>query len=256
MKNYYEMAQDVLRRMDEYETAKRKRNARLVKGAVSLCCCALVLLLGIGVQHSGFLEPEVPVTLGDALYPGIPDVIDDRQTAAPVTSETVENIGDRIFVAVNEMAAAPETDSMGIALMCDDFIGMDRAELNAYYGTNVFPTVPTDLQQQDEQFYGIFCRDGGQGEIYWDQNAFDYFNEDLTRWVCVTVSKDSLPYCFMAFQDEDPQKSVISGTEVVIGQWDTVCYYAEFMCRDVGFRITAQGLTQDELVAVIASLIP
>ncbi len=49
--------------------------------------------------------------------------------------------------------------------------------------------------------------------------------------------------------------SVINGTEVAIGQLSEDCYYAEFMYQNTGFRLFADGLTLEETVTVIASLI-
>lgn len=254
MKNYNEMARDVLRRMDEYETVKKKRNARFAKTAASLCCFTLVLLLGTGVRHSGLMEPEIPATIDDALYPGIPDMIDDRTEPTLMEPAVVQPTGRYDVITVNGMDSAPGNDRMNIALMWDDFIGMDKAELNTYYGTNVFPTVPEELTAWGDESYGIFCRDGGSGELYWGQNTLNFSDEDLTRWVCVTVNKGSLPFSCVALTNPAMEKSVINDTEAMIGQWDTDCYYAEFMYRDVGFRIITEGLTLDELVEVIASL--
>lgn len=51
------------------------------------------------------------------------------------------------------------------------------------------------------------------------------------------------------------EKSIINNLEVAIGHSATGYYYAQFMYQNVGFQVIADGLTQDEFVAVISSLI-
>ena len=131
---------------------------------------------------------------------------------------------------------------------------MDKEELNEYYGVNVFPSVPDDIKEWEDQQYGIFRRDGGTGEVYWDGIVIPYSNEDFSRTVHVEVDKDSLPLIDYAFYEATEEKSVIHNIEVAIGQTADGYYYAQFMYHNVGFRITADGLTQDEFVLVISSL--
>lgn len=55
MKSYDEMANNVFRRMEEYEDCKRKRNKRIVRSSASLLSLCLIAFAGIGVwqQTSG-----------------------------------------------------------------------------------------------------------------------------------------------------------------------------------------------------------
>ena len=132
---------------------------------------------------------------------------------------------------------------------------MDKEALNEYYGINVFPSVPDDIKEWEDQQYGIFRRDGGVGEVYWDGTVIPYSNEDFSRTVNIEIDKDSLPLVDYAFYESAEEKSIISSTEVAIGQTPDGYYYAQFMYHNVGFQITANGLTQDEFVLVISSLI-
>lgn len=254
MKNYNEMADDVLRRIRAYETAQKKKRARMGKLAVAFCCCALVAVLGITAQQNGLIQPDIQETLGDALYPGVPDLIVDRESTGAQISPVTESTARADTVVVNRLEKAPDSQVMYIALMWDDFVEMDSQELIAYYGVDIFPAVPGDLIQWEGGSYGIYRRDGGTGEVYHDGVTLTYSNADLTRSVGIGVDKGTLPYTFIAFEGPEAV-SVIGGTEVVIGQWDDGCYYAEFLYQDVGFRITTQGLTLEELVSVIASLV-
>lgn len=45
MKNYKEMANDVIRRIDEYETAHRRKRTMIIHVVTSLCCICLIALL-------------------------------------------------------------------------------------------------------------------------------------------------------------------------------------------------------------------
>ena len=49
MKNYNEMANDVFRRIGEYETAERNKRKIMKKTILPICCLCLVALLGIGL---------------------------------------------------------------------------------------------------------------------------------------------------------------------------------------------------------------
>lgn len=51
------------------------------------------------------------------------------------------------------------------------------------------------------------------------------------------------------------ERSVINNHEVLIGLTENGYYYSEFMYNGVGFLIDAEGVTEDEFVAIIASII-
>ncbi len=53
MKNYKEMANDVIRRIDEYQTAYKRKKTIITYTATALCCICLVTLLGFGLWQSG-----------------------------------------------------------------------------------------------------------------------------------------------------------------------------------------------------------
>ena len=57
------------------------------------------------------------------------------------------------------------------------------------------------------------------------------------------------------FFGELKEKSVINSTEVAIAKADNGYYYAQFINKDAGFRITGEGLTENKFVDIIASLI-
>lgn len=51
------------------------------------------------------------------------------------------------------------------------------------------------------------------------------------------------------------KKSVINNIEFVIGLTENGYYYSEFMYNGVGFLIDAEGVTEEEFIAIITSII-
>jgi hypothetical protein len=146
---------------------------------------------------------------------------------------------------------------MYIALMRDDFIPMTEAELTDYYGTEFVPEVPEDLSGLRRKAHlGIYRRDGGTGEVYHDEQRLTWTIDEVgSRGISVTVRKNQLPYQFFALVTEDFEASIIRDVEVGIGRTKSGTWLAEFMFNGVGFRICAEGVTQEELVAVVVSLL-
>ena len=161
-------------------------------------------------------------------------------------------------IYINRLDAIP-LNLMNFALLQNDFIKMSREELCKYYGANVFPQVPEDLTNWDsstEYEYGIYRRNSGSGEVYFDQNVINYSNDDFSRKVNIETAKSRMPfYDVAAFNGDDFVKSSIGGVDVGIGDTEDGHYYAEFMYKGVGFHIITEGLSQDELVSVLESII-
>ena len=60
MKTYEQMAQDVLRRIDDINTVRRRRRRNALRASVALGCAALILSVGFGIPS---LRPGETVTL-------------------------------------------------------------------------------------------------------------------------------------------------------------------------------------------------
>ncbi len=54
MKNYEEMANDVLRRIGEYEAAQNHRRKTWIRTAATVCCICFAVAIGFGVFGAGF----------------------------------------------------------------------------------------------------------------------------------------------------------------------------------------------------------
>ena len=146
-------------------------------------------------------------------------------------------------------------DESSITLSSADYIALNEEELNEYYGINIFPTVPDEIKVWDDQQYGIYKENGGTGDVYWDGSTLNYSNEDFTKTLNVEVKKDSLPLCDYELLSADEENSIINNVDVAIAQSENGYYFAQFVYSDVGFQLTAKGLTQEEFVATISSLI-
>ena len=253
MKSYDELTNSLLERRDTYLAEQRKRRKTMVNIATSLCCFCMVVLLGFGAWNSGLFNKlpldETPnETIGDTLYPGIKDTFDDKN------GESATNPAANNKIVIHNVSSGISSD-MAICLGIDDFLKMTREEIIEYYGVDFFPDVPADIELHEDQQFGIYKRDGGAGEVYWDQNALNYSNDDFSRLVYVEVAKGNKPFRDVIYFDPDMEKSIINNHEVMLGQIDGDIYFAEFMYNNVGFVVHADGLTEGEFVAIIESII-
>ena len=261
MKNCEEMVGSLLRRRAEYEVKQRKRRQTMMRISGAACSLALMLFIGAGVDRGWWVtqEPTLPTatpTQGVA-EPTAAQPQQPTETEEPVVivlqPEKVEN-----HIVIHEIDSISE-GRMYIALLWDDFVPMTDAELNNYFGMDIFPVVPGDLGEEwcvrQNTQKGIYRRDGGTGEVYHDQQVLNWSNEDFTRTVNIELKKGGMPFQCFAVQNGENACSVIGGVEVFIGRNDDGIWLVEFLYQEVGFRMIAEGLTQEELVAVISSLI-
>ena len=250
MKNYDETTNDLLERRDRYVADQKKKRKKVMGVATSLCCFCLVALLGFGMWQGGMFNTTPPdQTLEDALYPGIKDNFDESRGESPDNPAANNKI---IINTINGISA----DRMNINLHVDDFVEMTRDEMIAYYGVDYVPDIPDDMKAwEEEQSSGIFRRNGGTGEVYWDADILNYSNEDFTRSVHVEVDKGSYVLKDYFYFKGTEEKSIINNHELIIGLSENGYYYSEFMYNGIGFLIDAQGVTEEEFVAIIASII-
>ena len=220
MKTCDEMVNSLLERREQYAAAQKRKRTGIARAAASMCCVCLVALMGIGVWNGGMF---------DAASPG--------QT-----------------IVINEIERVPK-DKMNIRLHSEDFVAMTREEMAAYYGVDYVPAVPEDMKPWEEEQSGIYRRNGGTGEVYWDADILNYSNEDFTRTLHVEVDKgnDLLPDYF--FFEGSEEESVINNIKILIGRSKDGCYYTEFTYHGVGFHMNAEGVTEDEFVGIIKSIV-
>ncbi len=268
MKNCDEMVESLLCRRTAYEKERKARRQAMLRVSTAACSLALVLLIGTGVNQGWWItqEPELPTimpthSLTDPTEPmaqlsTTPTQSTETAQSTQPTQPTVTEPEEQHHIVVHEIGDT-SNDLMYIALMRDDFVPMTEAELVDYYGTAFVPEVPEDLAElRRESHLGIYRRDSGTGEVYHDEQRLTWTIDEVgSRGISVTVRKDRLPYQFFALPREEFEPSVIREVEVGIGRTESGIYLVEFLYQDVGFRIVADGVTQEELVEVIESLL-
>ena len=243
MKNYIDVTNDLLARRDRYVAEQKKNRRRIMTATAGLCCACLVAFVGIKMgQKPTTLEETYVYTINPPL---VLEQSGAQQTEAPVADDMIH---------ILKIDTIPVSSQMSICLLRNDFVPMSRNELNTYYGLDVFPSVPEDLKESTNH-YGVYRQNGGEGELYWNDNDICYTNEDQSRSVKIMVSKGKIPYVFCDLFHESISMSKISNVEVGLAQTESGEYYGEFLYQDVGFRIGATGLTQEEFVAIISSLL-
>lgn len=250
MKNYEQMANALFERRENYMAEQRRKRKIVIRTVTSLCGVCLVALLGFGVWKVGVFDTSSQQTTQDTLYPGIKDNFDESKGESP------DNPAANNKIIIHQVdTISEERYKIDIDIKENDFVVMDKEDLNQYYGTNIFPSVPDDVQEWGNQQLGIYRENSGTGEVYWDSQVLNYSNKNFSRNVNVEIDKNALPLCDYLFFEETEEKSIINNIEVAMGQNAGGYYYAQFMYQNVGFQIVADGLTQDEFVAVVSSLI-
>ena len=250
MKNYEEVTRSLLERRDRYE-AQRSRNRRMmISVTVSLCCFCVIVGAGVFMGRGGRLSPVTPTSvIEDTVYPGVTDYFDDKHGQSLTEPSAINKI---VIHSIDGVSSG----IMNIALHTNDFVEMTRQEMVVYYGVDYFPEVPLDIPLRENHRIGIYRRNGGAGEVYWDQNTLEYTNVDFTRMVGVSVNKGNRVFQQFLFFEGTEERSVIDNVEILIGLTEEGYYYSEFMLGDVGFLVSAYGVTEAEFVAIIASVLP
>ena len=90
MKNYNEMANDVLRRIGEHETLQRNRRIAMKKVILPICCFCLVAFLGLGLWQGKFFDNTKTTELKDS------NIIGEKDYIEPDTNSQINNHGDII----------------------------------------------------------------------------------------------------------------------------------------------------------------
>ncbi len=250
MKNCNEMVNSLFERRERYIAEQKRKRKVIVYTATSVCCVCLVAMVGFGMRKGGiFGTAPSDRTAADTVYPGIKDNFDESKGESP------DNPAANNKIVINSIDGIPKDRKMDICLLANDFVKMTRDEMVAYYGVDYIPDVPSDIKAWEDERVGIFKKDGGTGEVYWDADILNYSNEDFTRNVHLEVKKGSpvVQDCF--YFNGTEEKSVINNVEVLIGKTDNGYYYAEFMYNGVGFLLNADGVTEDEFVSIVLSIV-
>ncbi len=240
MKSYNEVAENVFRRRDEFNAVrKRKRKEFALRTGMAVACCCLGVLVGFGVWRGGLLE----------------------RTSAAVSENTAKEekdlwTGD--IICFNNI-----TDDLSFVRLKVDFelieadeVMMTREEYLAYFGTNIYPEVPEGfIEWVENDRYTIYNKNGGTGEVYYDTFILNYSNGG--RSINIEGAKGKYPFsCYGNWECEDFEPSTIKGETVYLALNKKTGYgFAKLMYHDVGFQIIFEGVTENEIVSVVSSLI-
>lgn len=250
MRSYEDVTNDLLERRDRYEAQRSRSRRMMISVTVSLCCFCVIVGAGVFMGRGGRLSPVTPTSvIEDTVYPGVTDYFDDKHGQSLTEPSAINKI---VIHSIDGVSSG----IMNIALHTNDFVEMTRQEMVVYYGVDYFPEVPLDIPLRENHRIGIYRRNGGAGEVYWDQNTLEYTNVDFTRMVGVSVNKGNRVFQQFLFFEGTEERSVIDNVEILIGLTEEGYYYSEFMLGDVGFLVSAYGVTEAEFVAIIASVLP
>ena len=253
MMNCNEMVNRLLERKDQYVAEQKRKRKTAVRITTYAFSFALVILLGVGVWQSNLFDRTTVTDVDNSSN------ISEQDYSDKLNTETNDNLAksNKInIVKIDGISAAKyNTD-----LLEEDFIPLTNDELKSYYGINIFPTVPRDLGtewgEEDGSSRGIYKKNNGTGKVYYDVQILNYSNEDFSRSVNIELCKGHMPMSDYGSLDwSDSEMSVINNTNVGIGQTDAGHYLVEFVYKNVGFRLIVEGLTQEEMVSVVASII-
>ena len=258
MKNSEEMVNSLLERRDKYDAEKKKKRTIITRTVTSMCCFCLVALLGFGVLQGGMFGTTPPAINGDKTLSGENSNTNPNESTGlnnnPQNQSGQTDAPNNNKIVINSIKGI-SADKMMINLVLGDRIEMSIEELCEYYGVDYVPDVPEDIKIWPDQIGDIYKRNGGTGEVYWDANLLNFSNEDFTRSVHVEVDKGSYVLQDYLYFKGTEEKSIINNVEIVIGLTESGYYYSEFMYNGVGFLVDAKGVTEDEFVAIIASII-
>ena len=243
MKNYNEIADNVLKRRDEYETKKKNQRKFITKTLTTFCCIGLISLVAISVWQNGLFKNDPANIKNDSIYIGEVDHYGPNES--PTKNKIVINNLDSSF---NNRV------KHDFEIKAEDFIKMDKTEINEYYGVNIFPALPNDIKEREDTTYGIYKKDL-DGEVYYDQNILNYSNLDFTRNINIEIKKDSIAVLDYGVDKSSEEKSIINNWQVLISHSNPNSYQALFLYKNVGFCVNADGLSQEEFITILSSII-
>ena len=125
MKNYNEMANDVLRRIEEHNVIKQKRQKTIKRVVVPICSLCVAVILGVGLWQGDVfkVEPDLPPidivdtpTSEETVTSEIPSTSVSETTSEPVISEQIKPQSSQVVTPQPQKTIInvdPETAKMG-----------------------------------------------------------------------------------------------------------------------------------------------
>lgn len=188
--------------------------------------------------------------------------IETAETPAPITDAPVTPAQTESPIKVNIIAELPAAeaveDKLEVVRNKRDAVTLDYVQAREYFGTEIYPKVPEDLIAEAENGnFEIYRHNGGKGDVYRDVFVLNYSNTDMTRHINIEGSKSK--YTLEEIEQwhgAGYKLSLINGENVYFALNDgTDYYFAQFEHNGVGFRIIMAGLTEQEAISVVESLV-
>ena len=128
MKNYNEMANDVLRRIGEHETLQRNRRKVMKKVIIPICCFCFVALLGLGLWQGDFLNITSQMGLGDSTSAGEKEQFEEKDGS--VDNDEID--GDFSLNSEGTLPSNSINSASSKGSKTDDVIGMVKVNGVSY----------------------------------------------------------------------------------------------------------------------------
>lgn len=136
-----------------------------------------------------------------------------------------------------------------------DRVYLSKKKLLKHFGRNIFPNVPSDLslKMDEKDKFPVYKRDK-KGKIYYDRQSLNYADELYYKHISIGVQKGEFP---SSYQIKGKVKGVKFGESVTTLFQDKKrkIYYAEFMVDGLDFHVYSRGISRDEFVEVVKSLV-
>lgn len=136
-----------------------------------------------------------------------------------------------------------------------DRVFLSKKKLLKHFGRNIFPNVPSDLslKMDEKDKFPVYKRDK-KGKIYYDRQSLNYADELYNKHISIGVQKGEYS---SSYEIRGKVKGVKFGETVTTLFQDKKrkMYYAEFMVDGLDFHVYSRGISRDEFVKVVKSLV-
>ena len=165
MKNYNEMANDVFRRIGEYETAERNKRKIMKKTILPICCLCLVALLGIGLWQGDFFNSKPPIDINDSTNIGEKDWIDDKDGSGnnDIDGDWSPN-GQEAPPSNSNDSATSQTTQSGEVISLVKVNNVSYVPLSSNTTTKTY--TPNTYLGSVSDFEGVFHLENTSAELY------------------------------------------------------------------------------------------
>lgn len=153
-----------------------------------------------------------------------------------ITNSKPDILDDAKKIYINEL------DNMNLTSFDSD-IRVENNYMVETYDELINIVIPNDLNKMSGSV--IFLSDGTLNNY-----VIEYFNDD--RKITIAYSKDKTP--IRDYFIEDGKSSIINNTNLVISKYNTM-YIVTFKYNDIYFDIETSNIEENELIALLESII-